>query len=366
MKYEAVYVAGNGTWLPRPLPVGDAAAQGLCRERDVARTEFVAATVSTEEPAPEMAARAARQALERSGLPAATVRLLLYANVYYQGHDMWAPASYVQRAALGGGRSQAIELHQMSNGGMAALELAATHLTAAPGPSAVLTVAADRFCLPGIDRWFSDPGSVFGDGGAALVLSNEDGYARLRSLVTVSDPSLEAMHRGDDPFGPAPFSVRSPLDVKACQKGFLSSASMSETVARSARGQREALEGALADADVKLDDIDWFVLPHFGRRRLAANYLAPYGIDPDRTAWSWFRGVGHLGAGDQFASLGRLVDTGAVGPGDRCLLLGVGAGFTWSGAVVEILRRPAWAAGPASGDRPHPSTPLPSTPHPVP
>ncbi|GGZ81741.1 ketoacyl-ACP synthase III family protein [Streptomyces echinoruber] len=356
MKYEAVYVAGNGTWLPQPLRVGDAAAQGLCRERDVARTDFVAATVSTDEPAPEMAARAARQALERSGLPAAAVHLLLYANVYYQGHDMWAPASYVQRAALGN-RCPAIEVRQMSNGGMAALELAATHLAAATGPSAVLTVAADRFCLPGIDRWFSDPGSVFGDGGAALVLSNEDGYARLHSLVTVSDPALEAMHRGDDPFGPAPFTVRRPLDLKACQRSFLSSAGMSEIVARSASGQREALERALDDAGVALDDVDWFVLPHFGRRRLTANYTAPYGIDLERTTWSWFRGVGHLGAGDQFASLGRLVDTGAAGPGDRCLLLGVGAGFTWSGAVVEILRRPAWAADRARDARPRPSTP---------
>ncbi|MDO0926686.1 ketoacyl-ACP synthase III family protein [Streptomyces sp. TG1A-8] len=358
MKYESVYVAGNGTWLPRPLPVGDAVAQGLCRAQDVARTDFLSATVSTGEPAVEMAARAARQALERSGLPPSAVDLLLYANVYYQGHDMWAPASYVQRAALGN-RCPALEIRQMSNGGMAALELAATRLTASRGPSAVLTVAADRFCPPGIDRWFSDPGSVFGDGGSALVLSSEDGYARLRSLVTVANPHLEAMHRGDDPFGPAPFSVRSPLDVKACQKSYLATASMSETVARSAAGQREALEGALADAGTGLADIDWFVLPHFGRRRLVANYTTPLGIGLDRTTWSWFRGVGHLGAGDQFASLGRLVDTGAAGPGDRCLLMGVGAGFTWSSAVVEILRRPAWAgpdAAPA-GTGPHAPTP---------
>lgn len=342
MKYDQVYIAGNGSRLPPAMPVAEAVALGLCRERDVARTEFLSATVSTDESAPEMAVRAARQALERSGLPARDVSLLLYANVYYQGHDMWPPASYVQRAALGN-TCPAIEIRQMSNGGMAALELAAAHLTAAPGPAAVLTAAADRFCAPGIDRWFSDPGTVFGDGAAALVLSNRDGYARLVSLATVSDPELEGMHRGTDPFGPAPFSTRMPLDVKTCQKGFLARSGMGGILARSAAGQREALRRALDDAECKLGDIDRFVLPHFGRRRFDANYGAPLGVSDERTAWSWFRTVGHMGAGDQFASLGHLVDTGAVGPGQRCLLMGIGAGFTWSSAVVDIVRRPDWA-----------------------
>ncbi len=344
MRYDDVYIAGDGCRLPPALTVQEAVERGLCRRQDVARTHFVSARVSEGESAPEMAAHAARQAVERSGLPAERFDLLLYANVYYQGHDMWAPASYVQRAALGGTSCPAVEIRQMSNGGMAALELAATRLIAKREPSAVVCAAADRFCLPGIDRWFSDPGTVFGDGGSALVLSNVDGYARLLSLCTVADSELEGMHRGVDPFSDAPFTVRMPLDVKTCQRDYLATARMSETVARGAAGQRESLRRALKDSGTEFEAIDWFILPHFGRRRFDANYATPLGIDDERTAWSWFRTVGHLGAGDQFASLGHLVDSGAVRPGDRCLLLGVGAGFTWSGAVVEILRRPSWAA----------------------
>lgn len=343
MRYDDVFIAGDGCLLPPALTVEEAVAQGLCRREDVARTQFVSARVSAGESAPEMAAHAARQAVERSGIPVEQFEQLVYANVYYQGHDMWAPASYVQRVALGT-RCPALEIRQMSNGGMAALELAANRLAAAAGPSAVVCAAADRFCMPGIDRWFSDPGTVFGDGASALVLSNHGGFARLLSLCTVADSGLEGMHRGADPFSAAPFQVRMPLDVKACQRDYLATARMSETVTRGAAGQRESLHRALKDADTDLADIDWFVLPHFGRRRFDANYAVPLGIDDDRTAWSWFRTVGHMGAGDQFASLGHLADSGALRPGDRCLLLGVGAGFTWSGAVVEILHRPSWAA----------------------
>ncbi len=87
------------------------------------------------------------------------------------------------------------------------------------------------------------------------------------------------------------------------------------------------------------------MLPHFGRRRLEAIYYRPYGIDPARTTWEWSRTVGHLGAGDQFAGLDHLVTSGRAVPGDRVVLIGVGAGYSWGAAVVEICDRPAWAQG---------------------
>jgi hypothetical protein len=62
----------------------------------------------------------------------------------------------------------------------------------------------------------------------------------------------------------------------------------------------------------------------------------------DAGGWPWSRTVGHLGAGDQFAGLARLIELCEVRPGDPVLLLGVGAGFTWSGAMVEILELPDW------------------------
>ncbi len=81
-----------------------------------------------------------------------------------------------------------------------------------------------------------------------------------------------------------------------------------------------------------------------GWRRVKAGFLSQFDIDPERTTWSWSRTIGHLGAGDPIAGLDHLVGTGAVGPGELCLLASVGAGFSWSCAVVEILSRPSWVA----------------------
>ncbi len=295
-------------------------------------------SVAAGEPPAAMAAAAARAALDASGHDGGEIDLILYADVYYQGQDLWAPASYVQRVAVGN-RCPAIEIRQMSNGGMAALELAANHLGGSGGTAALLTTG-DRFDPPGFDRWRSDPGTVYADGGTAVVLSRRGGFAALRSLATVSEPELEGMHRGTDPFGSAPFSHRPRVDLAAHKQNFLAGHGLSRSVDQINSGHDETLKRALADADCSLADIDLFVLPHLGLSRLGHLYLRRWGVDQAATTWSWSRTVGHLGAGDQYAALAHLVESGALRPGQRCLLAGVGAGFTWSIAVLEIIATP--------------------------
>jgi 3-oxoacyl-[acyl-carrier-protein] synthase-3 len=339
MKFEDLYFAGIGTWLPPALSAEQAVRDGLCDQRVVAGTGMTAVAVDRSGDVPaEMAVRAARQALAAGGVDRAGIGLVLYAHLYDQGNQLWSAASYVQRRAVGN-RCPAIEVRQVSNGGMAALDLATAYLTARPEVESVLLCSADRFCAPGFDRWNTDPGTVYADGGVAAVLARGRGFARLASLVLVGDPDLEGMHRGGDAHGVAPVSTQVPLDLGAYKQNFLRQAGRSFTVTRVGAGQQEAVKLALAEADCELADMRRVLTPHFGRRRLETNVLRNLDVDLDRTAWSWASAVGHLGVGDQFAGLRQLVAAGELVPGDRCLLIGVGAGFTWSCAVVEICGR---------------------------
>ncbi|WP_314415828.1 ketoacyl-ACP synthase III family protein [Streptomyces sp. DSM 40484] len=373
-----IRIAGCGVWLPPRTPVADAVAAGLCDEALARTTGMLSVSVAEDEPAPEMAARAARIALERSGFdrggvdsgagagPGAgagaepgsgsasgDVSLILHASFFYQGHDLWAPASYVQRAAVGN-QCPAIEVGQVSNGGMAGLGLAVDHLRAGPAAGEpdrrVLLTTGDAFRPPGFDRWRSDSGTFYGDGGTALVLSSREGFARIRGLATVSVPELEGMHRGDDPFGSAPFSHRPVVDLDACKKDFLATHRVPQVIAASGAAQDAAVERALAAAGVTLADVDRFVLPHLGRKRLRAGHLARFGIAEERTTWEWSRGIGHLGAGDQIAGFDHLVASGSLRAGDLVVWMSVGAGFTYSCAVVEMLERPAWAPTTLAGE----------------
>lgn len=347
MRTRDLYLAAVSSELPARLDIETAVAAGLCDARAAEQSGIRAVSTSTAPPT-ALAAAAAAAALRRAGVPGHQIRLLLHADVYYQGHDLWAAASHVQQA-VPGCRCPAVEIRQLSNGGMAAIELAALVLRGEDRPAGVLVTTGDTFHQPGFDRWRSDPGTAYGDGGTAAVLSNISGFAAVRSIATVSDPALEGMHRGRDPFGLAPFSVRAPMDLEILQRDFVAEAGRGATVGRVAAGQQDALMLALKDAGVDLADIDWFVLPHFGLRRLTAGYLRPWGIDVAATTWPWARSVGHLGAGDQYAGLEHLVLSGQLRPGQRCLLAGVGAGFTWSCAVLDVLTLPDWSA--AAGSR---------------
>ena len=348
MRFEDIYVAGISCHLPDPTPMSDAEQAGLCAHKDVWRTGIESVCIA-EEAAPEMAAEAARKALHEASIDPADIDLILHASVYYQGHDLWSAASYVQREAIGND-CPAVEVRQQSNGGMAAMELAAAYLAAGPAGRSALVTTGDRFCPPGFDRWRTDPGTICGDGGTALVLmrgrsgrqraagtcaGNGAGVARLHSLASVSDAGLEQIGRGTEPFADAPLSAGAPINAEKPRAQAVSKLGFTEVLERLQAGQVRAVDTALAEAGTERDQIDWFVLPNLGLPKLKVQFFEPLGIDLERTTWDWGRRIGHLGAGDQIAGLDELVRSGRLGPGERCLLAGVGIGFTWSAAVLE-------------------------------
>ncbi|MFC4374189.1 ketoacyl-ACP synthase III family protein [Nocardia halotolerans] len=336
-----LYIAGCATWLPPVVTTAHAVARGECEAGLAAATDMVSVTVAEKESGPEMAALAAATALDRASIAPERIDLILHANLYFQGHHLWSPASYIQRVAVGN-HCPAMEIRQVSNGAMAALELASAYLTASGERDSALITSGDRMSPPGFDRWRSDPGTVYADGGTALIVSRRAGFAIVRSVHTVSDPELEGMHRAGGPGG-APTPTDQPVvDLEAHKREFVAARGRAFSAARVAAGQKAALFGALAAADVELAQIARISLPHMGWRRIKAGVLAQFDIDPAITTWSWSRTIGHLGAGDPIAGLDHLVTTGAVGPGDLCLLVSVGAGFSWSCAVVEIVERPPW------------------------
>jgi 3-oxoacyl-[acyl-carrier-protein] synthase-3 len=331
----SIYIRGVGIELAARRPISDAVASGECPPEIAERTGTESVAVSEHASGVELAAAAARKALQDAAVNGPRIDLIAHSNVYYQGHDLWSPSAYIQRET-GAADAVAVEIRQMSNGGMAGVDLAAAYLTGRDRDLALLTTG-DRFAGPGFDRWISDPGTIYGDGGTALVLSRTGGFAVFRSLVQVADATLEAMHRGDDPFGVAPFSVRPRVDLDPLKEAFLAGTSVMSTVAKVRCGQERVIARSLDEAGVKITDIDWFVLPHFGNRRLRSTFLRPLNIDIERTTWNFARTVGHLGAGDQFAGFAHLRERDLLRTGDAVLFAGVGAGFSWSAAVVEVL-----------------------------
>jgi 3-oxoacyl-[acyl-carrier-protein] synthase-3 len=336
VKTTGLFIAGIGTYLPPAIKVEQAVAEGRFDAQDAEDMQLESVCEAGDEAPPEMAVLAAKSALARSGHRAEDISLLLHASVYFQGLELYPTASYIHREVLGDHSALAFEVKNASNGCMTALDVAARCLASTDDAVAALVTTADKASLPSLDRWNSDIGIVTGDGAAAMVLSKESGFAEVLSTSTVSDPTLERLHRGDAPFTTHPDPTQ-PLDLRLRKLQYLGDVELDEFTRRFRSGFRRCVEQALADAGIGLGDVARFVVPHFGRVVLQREVLVALDVDIDVTTWSFGRTVGHLGAGDQIAGLGYLMDEAAVKAGDYCMLLGVGAGFTWTCAVVRIV-----------------------------
>ncbi|MEU0167009.1 3-oxoacyl-[acyl-carrier-protein] synthase III C-terminal domain-containing protein [Streptomyces iakyrus] len=300
-----------------------------------------------DEPAPLLAAAAARVAATRAGVAPESVGHLLHAHTYYQGHDFWSPAHFVAHEA-GFDGCLPMSVGQMCNGGAAALgiavERARSAATAAPPLSVVTT--ADTFGGDGFDRWGSDYDTVYGDGATCVILSpwadRTTGPAlRVLALDSRARPQFEAMYREGDAFGTTPHALRPAVDVKATKRAFFQrSGGTAEFRDAAVKTIGELVAGVIETAGIGIDDVAATMLPRLSPKVLDLMYSEA--IDPRLapTLRCERDTTGHLGAGDFLANLDHLRRTGTVADGQYALVVGGGGGFTWSAALVQKLGPP--------------------------
>lgn len=345
MRWDDVFINAVAASLGRRESTAAAVADGRYDADEMKASGFLSVSVSETVPPVDLAVDAGRLAMERAGLPADRFTIVTHSSVAFQGLDDFAPAAYVQRRTTGG-RTNAVEIRQASNGGLTALELAAGHLSAGPPAAAALLTTSDVFAPPGYDR-YGTSGTLNGDGGTALVLARGGGVARLLSTVSVADTTHEGLQRGAEPWTNVNGGNGWPIDTDARVAGYVDQHGPEifvELVRSIFTAERESVVGALAEAGLGAEDIDWWVFPNMGLSLTDWDARATIGVDQARSTWEWGRRTGHLGAGDQFAGLAHLIESGAARPGQRILLHGAGTGFTFASAVVEILTQPQWPA----------------------
>jgi 3-oxoacyl-[acyl-carrier-protein] synthase-3 len=344
-----VYIAGLAAYLPEPFSAKRAVELGLYDADQHELGGWISATVAGDLPAPDMAVRAANQALARSGHDADEINLLIHACTYHQGPDGWSPQHYIQSHTIRG-VVPAIEIRQGCNGMVSATELAACYLAASPDRAAVLVTGADNFSSPLVDRWNSIGNVILGDAGAAMVVSKRHGFARVLAICSESIPRLELLHRGLEPMFPPGCTVGRPLDFRkrAVQFGEHATSATLEHQELIGNATSTVVTRALTEAGIGIGDVARVTHVNWGHERYLQRTLSPLGIETWRGTLEFSRRVGHLGASDQVAGLNYLVDAGEVGPGDHVLIIGVGAGIAITCAVVQIIGRPPWSVEPGT------------------
>ncbi|WP_459246439.1 beta-ketoacyl-[acyl-carrier-protein] synthase family protein [Streptomyces youssoufiensis] len=330
-------------WLPPTVvKAADALADGLVTHDEARAMGYERLPVSAAGSAPELAVRAGRAALARAGTRPEAVRTVLHAWTYYQGHDFWSPAHYVARHT-GATSAVPVGIQQMCNGGAAGLEVALARLVAEPDHGPVLVTTGDRFGAPGFDRWGSDYGVWYGDSGTAAVLARggerTDHALALRALVTEAAPELEVVHRDLDRFQEAAHAAGPTVDVRRTKKAFLTGTGREPFVAQLRETTSRVVAGALAQARLAPEDrsVRAVLLPRLGTATAREIYGPAVAAVTEAPAVDLGCDTGHLGAGDLLSNLAALRGSGrwSLRAGEHAVVLSAGAGFTWSGVVVQ-------------------------------
>ena len=339
-----LYIQSLGTYLPAGRMTGARAVElGLYEEEQLLDGGIEAAIVADGDAPADMAAAAARDALDRAGIPGDSVDLFVHGGVYWQGPEGWSPTGYImQRAGIGDVAS--FELRQGCNGLMAGLEIAAGQLALNPGlRRAVLTTALSAES-PVVDRWSSaGPGIVLSDAACAIVLGREPGFARLDSVASLTVADLEGIHRGAEPL--VDTAERAKIDAVTRVRGWAAQAPfpLSEVHSRMAKAFSDAVQRALTGADVRPDQLARVLFNHLPDHFVESLIMDPLDLPMSSSTAEFGRTVGHLGAGDQVLALDHLLRGGELAPGDRLLVCSGAPGYNVAAAVVTLLDLPAWA-----------------------
>jgi 3-oxoacyl-[acyl-carrier-protein] synthase-3 len=106
-----------------------------------------------------------------------------------------------------------------------------------------------------------------------------------------------------------------------------------EVFKRAVRAVVDSAALTLERAEIRADEIDWFV-PHQANSRIIDAAAQRLGIASDRTI-SNIDAYGNTSAASIPLALFEAVDAGRVQDGDLLLLSGFGAGMTWASALLR-------------------------------
>jgi 3-oxoacyl-[acyl-carrier-protein] synthase III len=287
------------------------------RERRIAAQEMGAA---------EMAAAAARTAMERANVHAGEIDVIVLSTAT---PDRLLPSTACDmQALLGATNAAAYDVSAACSGFLYALSIAEGHI-ASGNAEIALVVSSEK--MSGIVDWGDRATCVlFGDGaGAAVVRRAENGGQRgvVSSFIRSDGTLAELLWR---PAG----GVRVPMDIAVLdEKTHLVKMAGREVFKHAVRSMAEAADQALMRAGLTGADID-LLIPHQANMRIIEATARYAGIPMEKVFVNVDR-YGNMSSATIPVALDEAVEQGRVKAGDHVLMVAFGAGFTWASTVMR-------------------------------
>lgn len=279
--------------------------------------------VRDDEALSDIALPAAREALERAGVSAAELDLLIVATVT---PDMQFPSTgAILQDRLGAADAAAFDLAAGCTGFMYGIAQAYGMISSGLSKRA-LVVGADVLSKL-MDMGDRSTCVLFGDGAGAVVLEpvDEEGFLAFE-LGADGGGGMEL-------YMPAGGS-RMPTTAETVASGaHVVHMNGREVFKFATRVLVSSAQDVLAEAGLAVGDVDVYV-PHQANVRIIDHAVVKLGIDPGKVIVNVDR-YGNTSSASIPLALADALSSGRLNQGDMLLMTGMGAGLTWGSAVMK-------------------------------
>lgn len=323
----AVEIVSTGRWLPDRVVTNfdlekelDTSDEWIRERTGIEQRRIAADDVG----AAEMGADAARRAMEKAGIHAGEVDVIVVTTAT---PDRLLPSTACDiQALLGAENAAAYDIAAACTGFIYGLTIAEGHLLSGRAEIA-LVISTEK--MSAIVDWDDRSTAVlFGDGaGAALLKRADNGRGLISSFIRSDGTLAELLWR---PGGGA----KEPMNTQVLQeRGHLLKMAGREVFKAAVRSMAEAADQALLRAGLTGSEID-LMIPHQANIRIIES-TARYANVPMEKVYVNVDRFGNMSSATVPVALDEVVESGRIKEGDYVLMVAFGAGFTWGAAVLQ-------------------------------
>ncbi|CAN5819641.1 ketoacyl-ACP synthase III [soil metagenome] len=274
----------------------------------------------------DLAEAAARVAMEDAGIDGADLDEIIVAT---DTPEVYTPdtAAFLQDR-LGADNVPAFDLGGSGCAGwVQALDVARARIALQPKWILVVGVELITRLISWQER---DTCVLFGDAAGAVVMSSEQGAARLLDVVTGTDGSKAEI------LTLASGGTRRPFNQEAIDSGAYQHLAMDgrEVFREAVRRMSAAVEEVIGRIGATLSDVA-LVVPHQANQRIIDAIAKNLGVEADRV-YSNIADYGNTGSATVPFALWEARQKGRIAPGDLVVLTAFGAGIHWAAAAVRF------------------------------